>query len=208
MRLTTAIAPFLAALLGLILSLQPAAAEQSYRIRPGDTLRLEVLEDPGLNRDVLVAPDGRISVPLAGPLAAAGQTVEGLQDQIAGAIASNFAASPTVLISVAQVASRQAAGGGAGAGTPSITVYVMGEANTPGQLQLERGTTVLQAFASMGGFTPFAATKRIQLRRNVDGNEKIYAIDYTSIEAGKSQAGRTTLVDGDVIVIPQRKLFE
>lgn len=207
MRLTNALAPLLAALVALFLSLQPATAE-GYRIQPGDTLRIEVLEDPGLNRDVLVAPDGRISVPLAGPQAAAGMTVEGLQGQLAGAIAGNFATTPTVLVSVAQIAPKATGGGGAAA-KPSMSVYVMGEANTPGQLQLERGTTVLQAFASMGGFTPFAATKRIQLRRTgADGVEKIYPIDYPAIEAGKSQAGRTTLLDGDVIVIPQRKLFE
>lgn len=207
MRLTNALASLLAALLGLVLSLQPAGAE-SYRIQPGDTLKIEVLEDPGLNRDVLVAPDGRISIPLVGPVSAAGQTVEALQGQVAGAIAGNFATTPTVLVSVAQVAPKAAGGGGGAAAKSGITVYVMGEAANPGQMQLERGTTVLQALASMGGFTPFAATKRIQLRRSVDGVEKIYAIDYTAIEAGKSQAGRTTLVDGDVIVIPQRKLFE
>ena len=207
MRLTNALAPFLAALVTLILSLQPAVAE-GYRIQPGDTLKIEVLEDPGLNREVLVAPDGRISVPLAGPQTAAGQTIEALQSQLAGSIAGNFATTPTVLVSVAQVAPKATGGGGA-ATKPSITVYVMGEANNPGQIQLGRGTTVLQAFASMGGFTPFAATKRIQLRRTgADGIEKIYPIDYAAIEAGKSQAGRTTLIDGDVIVIPQRKLFE
>ena len=40
------------------------AAQQSYRIRAGDTLRIEVIEDSTLNRSALVSPDGRISIPL------------------------------------------------------------------------------------------------------------------------------------------------
>jgi polysaccharide biosynthesis/export protein len=40
-------------------ALQASAQEGGYLIRPGDVLRIEVLEDPGLNRSVLVAPDGR-----------------------------------------------------------------------------------------------------------------------------------------------------
>ena len=208
MRFTSALSILLAGLCSLLLSLQAAGAQSSYTIQPGDTLRIEVLEDPGLNRDVLVAPDGRISIPLAGALGAAGLTVEGLGSQITSSIASNFAAAPTVLVSVAAVAPKAPRGTGAAA-TATITVYVMGEANSPGQLVLEPGTTLLQAFASMGGFTPFAATKRIQLRRaGADGIEKIYAISYDAIQAGTSPNGRTTLLDGDVIVIPQRRLFE
>lgn len=205
MRPISALLSVLAAMVGLFLSVQTATA-QNYRIQPGDVLKIEVLEDPGLNRNVLVAPDGRISVPLAGAMAAAGQTVEGLQGVLADTIAGNFAARPTVLVSVEQVVPKAPA---AAAGKATITVFIMGEANNPGQLQLERGTSVLQAFASMGGFTPFAATHRIQLRREgADGVEKIYPLNYDAIEAGKSQAGSTTLSDGDVIVIPQRRLFE
>ena len=52
------------------------AQAQGYQIRAGDTLRIEVLEDSSLNRTVLVAPDGRISMPQAGTLSVRGQSVE------------------------------------------------------------------------------------------------------------------------------------
>ena len=76
-------------------------------------------------------------------------------------------------------------------------------------IQVAPGTTVLQLFAQMGGFGRFAATARIQLRR-VDnaGVEQIYALDYEAIEAGRSPSGQTELEEGDVIVVPQRHLFE
>ena len=97
------------------------------------------------------------------------------------------------------------------AGTAATTdIYVLGEANKLGKLALAPRTTLLQAFAEMGGFTKFAATKRIQLRRTdpKTGAPVIYNVNYDAIEAGQGSQGSITLRDGDVIVVPQRRLFE
>jgi polysaccharide biosynthesis/export protein len=194
------------ALCGLIAILAPttdAVAQDGYLIQPGDVLRVEVLEDPGLNRSTLVSPDGRISFPLAGGVAAAGRTLEQLQTELAGKIGANFATTPNVFISLEQISEPRAASG-ASLGPATIEVFVMGEAASPGKLDVKRGTTLLQAFAQMGGFSPFAATKRVQLHRA----GKITTLSYDAIERGTSNAGATVLQDGDVIVVPQRKLFE
>lgn len=184
----------------------PAAA-QGYKIRAGDTLRIEVLEDSSLNRTVLVAPDGRISVPSAGSLRAAGQTVESVQNSLVQSLSGSFAAAPNVYVSIERLADRIPSSTSAAAAT--ISVYVMGEANTPGKIEVAPGTNVLQMFAVMGGFTKFAATKRIQLRRTDPKTltESVYNLNYPQIEAG-AQSSRATLMDGDVIVVPQRRLFE
>lgn len=183
-----------------------AAAQTDFRIGPGDTVRIEVLEDPSLNRDVLVLPDGSLSVPLAGALRAGGQTTTQLESSLASSLAPNFATSPTVSVSVANVAPR-----GGGGGTRQIDIYLMGEvSNGGGLLQVDRGTTVLQALALSGGFTRFAATKRIQLRRTdpSTGQQTVFNIDYRAIERGASNIGNSVLADGDVIIVPERRLFE
>jgi polysaccharide export outer membrane protein len=197
---------FLAVLVAAVLMLPPLAAlaQDGYNIRPGDTLRVEILEDPGLNRSVLVSPDGRFAFPLAGGVAAAGRTLEQVQADLAARIAPNFATTPNVFISLERVAERAAGGTGGARAVATIDIFVMGEAAKPGVLAVKRGTTVLQAFAQMGGFTKFAATKRVQLRRGA----KTYAMNYKAIEDGTSTAGATVLQDGDVIVVPQRRLFE
>ena len=56
----------------------------------------------------------------------------------------------------------------------------MGEAANPGKLDVKRGTTLLQAFAQMGGFSPFAATKRVQLHR--DGKIQTSAMMRSNVE--------------------------
>lgn len=199
-----AVLVLLFALSTLLTSLQPASAQEGYRLRAGDSLRIEVVEDAGLNRTVLIAPDGRINVPLAGAILAGGRTVEAVQTDVAARLAGSFAAPPTVFVALERVAEPRAPAGGGTPARTTVDIYVMGEGAKPGRIDVERGTTLLQAFAQMGGFTKFAATKRIQLRRGT----QTYAIDYTAIERGTSTAGATVLQKGDVILVPQRRLFE
>lgn len=185
-----------------------AAAQDGYRIQSGDVLRIEVLEDPTLSRATLVAPDGRITMPLAGSVVARGQSVEQLKAELESRLASNFAVRPTVFVSLQSLA--QQAAPGAIAAQDLISVYVLGEAARPGRIDVERGTTLLQFFAQMGGFSDFAAKKRVQLRRTdpATGEETIYNLNYRAIERGESNTGNTVMADGDVIVVPQRGLFE
>ena len=212
-RIFAALARVLALPLLLAAMTAPVAAQDGgYLIRPGDTLKIEVLEDPGLNRSVLVSPDGRINLPLMGTVRVSGKTIETVQSEISARLSANFAAPPNVYASIESVAVR-AAGGGAAGGTrvaATVDIYVIGEGAKSGKLSVAPGTTVLQFFAEMGGFSKFAATKRIQLRRTDPRTnvEKNYLINYDAIEAGSSKMGATVLQKGDVIVVPQRKLFE
>lgn len=202
--------PLFALILALMATLSPAAA-QDYKVLAGDILKLEVLEDPSLDRTLLVTPDGRVALPQVGTLQVAGQSVDAIAQAIAAKIAPNFATPPTVSVSVQQLAARVASGSGSGSASAAvIDLFVIGEANKPGKLGLAPRTTVLQAFAEMGGFTKFAATKRIQLRRTdaKTGASQIFNLNYDAILAGTTTNGNVTLQDGDVIVVPQRMLFE
>jgi len=196
----------IALLLGMLFP-APAALAQTYNIRPGDVLRIEVIEDPSLNRSVLVPPDGKIIVPLAGSVQAGGRGVGQVQNDLAALLAPNFAASPNVFVSIERIVEPRAEA--EAAEPPTMDVFVLGESANAGRVAIPPGTTVLQFFAEMGGFSNFAATKRIQLRRtDASGVEQIYLIDYDAIEKGTSRNGATVLRDGDIIVVPQRRLFE
>jgi polysaccharide export outer membrane protein len=194
----------------LLAALLPVAAgaQSNYAIRPGDTLRLEVLEDESLNRNLLVLPDGRIAVPMAGSIQAAGRSLSEVQRNIASALSGSFALQPTVYVDVMSLAERTPAA--PKEPEPPVLVYVLGEAANPGRVEIEPGTTVLQLFAQVGGFTSFAAEKRIQLRRTEPktGQETIYQLNYKAIQSGRSPNGLVQLQSGDVIMIPQRRLFE
>lgn len=179
-----------------------AQAQSGYKIKTGDTLRVEVLEDDSLSRSTLVLPDGSITFPLAGGVAAAGRTVDQVRNDLTNALTPNFAATPRVFVSVDALA-EPAVQSAVVVPRAVRAVYVMGEITTPGMLEASRSTTLLQALAQAGGLTRFAADKRIQLRR---GN-KIYLYNYRT-NGGSGISGSTVLVPGDVIVVPQRRLFE
>ena len=130
-----------------------------YQLKPGDVLSVTVLEDPLLDRQVLVAPDGRISLPLAGSIAAAGRTPSQLAGVVRGRLRSRFVDPPTVTVSLLSV----------GLDENEINrneVYVLGEVARPGRYEYdpEAPITVLQALTLAGGPSAFAAIGRIQVR--------------------------------------------
>lgn len=190
----------LLALLTLVLAAPMALAQAAgYRIQPGDVLSVTVLEDETLNRQALVLPDGRISVPLAGTIRASNQTVESVEKVIADRLASNFAVRPNVFVSVTTVNEDGL----------TFPIYVLGRVSDPGLREVETGTNLLQAVALAGGLDRFAATKRIQLRRRgADGREQIFVFNYKAVERGAAIESMITMREGDVILVPERRLFE
>lgn len=191
----------LLAVLAAVLAVPAAFAQSaSYRIQPGDTLSISVLEDETLNTQTLVLPDGRVSVPLAGSVTAGGQTVESVESTIADRLASNFAVRPSVFVSVVSLSEEGV----------TFPIYVVGQVASPGAVEVESGTTLLQAIALAGGLDTFAAAKRIQLRRtdSQTGQERLYLFNYKAVERGGAIEAMITLREGDVIIVPERRLFE
>jgi len=92
----------------------------------------------------------------------------------------------------------------------TIDTYIMGEVNAPGLKQVKPDTTILQLLAAAGGITPFAADRRIELRRTDpdSGEVTTYLFSYDGKANGPRIRGGTTLVEGDVVVVPTRGLFE
>jgi polysaccharide export outer membrane protein len=189
----------LGALMALLMAPLAHAQSAGYRIQPGDQLAITVLEDESLNRTTLVLPDGRISVPLAGSIQAAGRSVESVESTIADRLASNFAVRPSVFVSVTAVTEE----------VETFPIFVVGQVGDPGVREVEPGTTLLQAIALAGGLDRFAATKRIQLRRaDAAGQERLYIFNYNAVERGGAIQSMISLREGDVIVVPERRLFE
>lgn len=195
----------LAALLALPLAFTQGALAQEYRIQSGDRLTVEVLEDASLNRTLVVLPGGTIDFPYAGSIRVAGQSPTAVGNRISQALAGVLASPPTVFVTATPLIEP--------ALPPEpeekevVNIYIMGEASTPGPKAVLPGTTFLQALSQAGGLTPFAATKRIQLRRAATPGQVI-TVNYAAIMRGASMNLDPVLSEGDVIVIPERGLFE
>lgn len=208
--LTGTIALALAALAALAPALVPGpAGAQVYTVQPGDLLRIEVLEDAELNREVLVTPDGAFAFPFAGTLPARGRTLDQLAGDISRRLAPNFASEPNVFVSVRRVAEPDLLTSPLVPPEPvTLPVFVSGEIANPGRIEVEPGTTILQLIAQAGGLTRFAAEQRIQLRRTDRATGRVVTYPYNYLGTGGGISGATVLAPGDVVVVPERRLFE
>ena len=93
-----------------------------YRLAAGDKLRIEVYKDAQLSQSLQVRPDGKITLPLVGDVAAAGRTPIELRDAISAAL-KEYITNPVVTVIVVET-------------RPPQVVYVTGEVNKPGALTL------------------------------------------------------------------------
>jgi polysaccharide export outer membrane protein len=163
-----------------------------FLLGPEDVLMVTVWRNQDLSREVIVRPDGKISMPLIGDVQAAGMTANVLAKRIADGLAE-FMSNPTVSIQVKEV--------------NSYYVYVLGEVQKPGKVPLKSYATVLQGISLAGGFTTFASRNRIHVLRvvpNGQGQPKQIQIPvpYEDIIAGRNSEGNFFLKAGDVIVVP------
>ena len=180
-------------LLVLMVAVQPLGAQPAessetseYVIGVEDRLTVSVWQQPDLSLSVVVRPDGMITVPLVGDVKAAGRTPGELSGQLTEAL-SRYVKEPIVTVSVEEI--------------NHFKIYVLGEVNTQGVLQLSRPTRLLQAIALSGGLTPYANKSHIVLIRHENGKEIRRRIDYRKVLNGERASDNVYLRPGDTIIV-------
>jgi polysaccharide export outer membrane protein len=173
-------------------------------LRSGDSLSITVLQDPKLDRTVLVDPNGEIAMPLAGHLRARGLTTQAVENVLKSRLKDNYKDGRVdVTVALAATPQREVA-----EEDLKPKIFLTGEVAKPGSYVVRQRTTLMQAIALAGGLGPFAAKARIQVRRRVAGGEAIFPFDYRAYEAGADMEGNITLQPGDVVLVPERGLLE
>jgi polysaccharide export outer membrane protein len=164
-----------------------AAADQAFMVGPEDVLEVSVWKEEGLRKDVLVLPDGSMSFPLVGDLAAAGRSIGDIRKEI-GKRLEKFIPDPVVSVAVNRVASQR--------------IYVIGKVLKPGDFPVGRYVDVLQALAMAGGLNPFAASNDIKIIRRDQGRQTVLPFRYSDVERGQRLEQNVVLQAGDVVVVP------
>jgi len=160
----------------------------TYVIGNDDMLAINVWKEPDVSRTIPVRSDGKISLPLAGELQAAGNTPLKLEQEIAAKLKS-YIAEPEVTVIVQQVNSQK--------------FNVLGMVNKPGSYAIANSPTVLDAIALAGGFRDFAKQKSIYvLRQNADGTQTRIPFNYKDVVKGKNPEQNIKLLPRDTIVVP------
>ncbi len=169
------------------------SAQKDFLLGPEDVLEVAVWRNQDLTqKEEVVRPDGKITMPLIGEVVASGRTANQLASHITERL-KEFKENPSVSVRVKEV--------------NSYYVYVLGEAKNPGRYKLKSHTTVLQAVAVAGGFTTYALRNKIQVLRTVateEGKVKELRIplSYDDLMAGEGEIRNFLLKTGDVVVVP------
>ena len=164
----------------------PAPPLDAYRVGPPDQLNITILPEPIIEREVIVRPDGMISVDLIGDIAAGGRTTEEIAEDIQTRI-GRFKRDARVTVALGAALSAE--------------VTVLGEVNNPSTFPLTRQTRLVEAIGTVADTTIFAAKNRVRVIRYSDGGTKVLIANLEAIEKGDLSTNYL-LHGGDLVVVP------
>lgn len=164
-----------------------ASTPADYVIGAEDVLTIVFWRDKELSGDVVVRPDGKISLPLIHDVQAAGLTPEQLRDTLESA-AGHFIEDPNAAVIVKEIKSRR--------------FFVTGQVAKPGPYPLAGPTTVLQAISIAGGLLEYADKENISILRVEGGRTVSLRFNYKDVVRRKKIQQNVDLKPGDTIVIP------
>jgi polysaccharide export outer membrane protein len=163
-----------------------ATLPSEYVIGVDDVLNVVFWKEKDLSGEVVVRPDGKISLTMLNDIPAAGLTPEQLAEAVAKA-AMKYVREPSATVMVKEVRSRK--------------VYVIGEVARPGAFPLGIGLNVIQALAEAGGLLEHADKGDVVIVRNENGTEKRFKFNYNEVLRGKNTQQNIRLLPGDTILV-------
>jgi len=158
-----------------------------YVIGADDSLSIVFWRDKDMSADVVVRPDGKISLPLLNEVQAAGYTPEQLRSMLVEA-ASKYVEEPNATVVVKEIRSRK--------------VFITGNVAKPASYLLTGDMNVMQLIAQAGGLLEYADSKSIVIMRTENGKQQHFQMNYNDVIKQKNVAQNINLKPGDTVVVP------
>lgn len=149
-------------------------AANIFRLGPGDTLRVTVFGEDNLSGTFSLDSDGRLAMPLLGPVILGGLSLKEAEEALVSRLADGWLRQPKVALEVIN----------------HRPFYILGEVQKPGAYSWASGLSVMGAVALGGGFTYRADEDDISIRRD---EAKIRRIPLTA-----------PVQPGDIVHVHQR----
>lgn len=183
-----------AAIIGVVFFVLPGVAisqdenkKEDYLVKPGDTLLISVWKEEDLRQEVLIAPDGGFSFPLAGNLSAAGKSVSTISKEVSARLQRYI---PDLVVTVMITAIN------------GNKIYVIGQVNNPGTFVMNPQIDVMQALSMAGGTNAFASLNDIKIIRRTQSGQRVLPFRYNDVARGRDLSQNIMLESGDVVVVP------
>jgi polysaccharide export outer membrane protein len=165
---------------------EPDPRASEYQVGPLDQLKVVVWKNPELSADVVVRPDGVVTLPLIGDVKASGRTPTQIQKEITQRYANYIRVEESVVsVGVAQV--------------NSLTFTISGNVEKAGVYAVKSYVTLLEALATAGGTNKYAGSQAYIVRGTP--SRKI-PIDLKAAASGEHPEQNLVILRGDLIVVP------
>ncbi len=187
MSVVKSLVALLLAAVSLPAALADTARNPAYELQPGDVLQVSVWKETDLQSEIVIRPDGGISFPLAGDLAAAGKTTDELRADLEERVRKLV---PDAVVTVEVKVPN------------GNRIYVIGKVNKPGDFALNRPVDVMQAIGLAGGVTPFANTNRIRVLHRDGARQVSIRFRYGDVAKGRHLEQNIVLQSGDTVIVP------
>jgi protein involved in polysaccharide export with SLBB domain len=163
-----------------------------YRIQVGDRLEVKFFYSPELNEQVIVRPDGRISLQLIPEIEVTNVTLAALAKQLTELYEAELN-QPQVTVLVREFGTQR--------------VFVDGEVGTPGMVPILGQMTALQAISQAGGLKETArSTEVLVIRRGAAAVPIAFKVDLKQAREGRNLAQDITLAPLDIIYVPRSRI--
>lgn len=169
---------------------------EAYVIGIGDQLRVDVWRNQELTRDLVVRPDGLITMPLMGDMQAEGETPEELAAAISREL-SVIIISPEVSVTVTNPVSV----------AYQYRVRAMGQVNEAVSVAFVDGMTVVDLVLAAGGISPFGAGNRAVLNRKTPQGYVEYPVRLDDILNKGDIRTNYALQPSDILTVPEKSVF-
>lgn len=159
-----------------------------------DLIKIQVFQEPELDRELRVSQDYTIVLPLIGVVNLKEYTVRETELLVTELYQRDYLVNPQINITVIDYSPR--------------TINVLGSVNAPGSVLIppEKSITLLDAIARSGGFSRLANRNKVSLTRTLpDGKTANFTINADQLVLGDTD-NRSSIQDGDVIFVPERML--
>jgi protein involved in polysaccharide export with SLBB domain len=173
------------------------APDDKYKLRVGDKISFQILEDREAPKGLVVADSGELDVPYVGRVAASDRTCKQLAEDLKSRLEKEYYYRATVIIAL-DVANKLLG-----------RIYVWGQVRSQGPIDISvnENLTAGKAILRAGGFADFANKRKVKVVRSTpdaNGKTQTFELDMQQIlEDGKIDKD-IALQPNDLIIVPSR----
>ena len=179
-------------------SLSGFVPDDKYKLRIGDKVRFQILEDRDLPRLLVVTDSGELDIPYIGPVTAVGKTSKELVGELKVKLEKEFYHRATVVLVLDEANKLWG------------RIYVYGQVKTQGRIEIamHEHITAGKAVLLAGGFGDFANKKKVMVIRGGDETASKQTIELNMVdilEHGMIEKD-VPLQPEDCVVVPSRSI--